>query len=64
VDDVDTYEQLCRFVRTVSERSGVAHFVVHARKCLLSGLSPHQNRTIPPLRCLPPAMPHAVARTN
>ena len=53
MDDVDTYEQLRRFVSTVSQRSGVGHFVVHARKCLLSGLSPHQNRTIPPLRYTP-----------
>jgi len=32
VDDVDTYEQLCHFVRTVSEGSPVRHFVVHCRK--------------------------------
>jgi len=50
VDDVDSYEELCHFIRTVSERSGVRHFVMHARKCLLAGLSPAQNRTIPPLR--------------
>ena len=53
VDDVDSYEELCRFISTVSERSGVKHFVVHARKCILAGLSPAQNRTIPPLRCGP-----------
>ncbi len=52
VDDVDSYEELCHFIRTVSERSGVRHFVMHARKCLLSGLSPAQNRTVPPLRCV------------
>ena len=51
VDDVDSYEELCAFIRTVSERSGVRHFIMHARKCLLSGLSPAQNRTVPPLRC-------------
>ena len=53
VDDVDSYEELCSFIRTVSERSGVKHFVVHARKCILAGLSPAQNRTVPPLRCGP-----------
>ena len=53
VDDVDSYEELCHFISTVSERSGVKHFVVHARKCILAGLSPAQNRTIPPLRCGP-----------
>ena len=36
-------------MRTVSA-SGVNHFIVHARKCLLNGLSPHENRTIPPLK--------------
>lgn len=25
-------------------------FIIHARKCLLHGLSPHENRTIPPLK--------------
>lgn len=28
----------------------MTHFIIHARKCLLKGLNPHQNRTIPPLR--------------
>lgn len=26
------------------------HFIIHARKCLLRGLSPAQNRSVPPLR--------------
>lgn len=34
----------------VSENSPVTHFIVHARKCFLRGLNPHQNRTVPPLR--------------
>ncbi|GFR50100.1 hypothetical protein Agub_g12245, partial [Astrephomene gubernaculifera] len=50
VDEADSYEQLREFVRVVSERSPVRHFVVHARKAFLNGLSPHQNRTVPPLR--------------
>ena len=50
VDDVDDYAALHRFVSVVAAASPVTHFVVHARKCLLSGLSPHQNRTVPPLR--------------
>ena len=50
VDDADSYGQLVEFVRAVSEAGGVRHFVVHARKCLLSGLSPAQNRSVPPLR--------------
>ena len=48
-DDVDKYEDLIEFVETLSA-VGVTHFIVHARKCLLNGLSPTQNRTIPPLR--------------
>lgn len=48
-DDVDKYEDLVQFVETLSA-VGVTHFIVHARKCLLSGLSPTQNRTIPPLK--------------
>ena len=52
-DDVDSYEALCNFVAVVAARGGVDHFIIHARKCLLKGLSPHENRTIPPLRCAP-----------
>jgi tRNA-dihydrouridine synthase A len=50
VDDADSYEALREFVRAVSEEGRVRHFVVHARKCLLGGLSPAQNRSVPPLR--------------
>lgn len=49
VDDADRYEDLVRFVRTVAP-SGADRFVVHARKAVLGGLSPKQNREIPPLR--------------
>lgn len=50
VDDVDSYDSLHNFIRIVSTKSPVTHFIIHARKCLLKGLSPHQNRTVPPLR--------------
>ena len=50
VDDVDSYPALHEFVRVVSTSSPVTHFMIHARKCLLKGLNPAQNRTIPPLR--------------
>jgi tRNA-dihydrouridine synthase A len=43
------YEFLHDYIATVA-CSGVKHFIVHARKCLLNGLSPHENRTIPPLK--------------
>ena len=50
IDDEPTYDELCRFVDTVSSRGGVEAFVLHARKAVLGGLSPAQNRQIPPLR--------------
>jgi tRNA-dihydrouridine synthase A len=50
VDDVDSYEALSRFISTVSTNSPVRNFHIHARKCHLKGLNPHQNRTVPPLR--------------
>ncbi|MBJ7898971.1 MAG: tRNA dihydrouridine(20/20a) synthase DusA [Cyanobacteria bacterium RI_101] len=49
VDDQDSYENLRRFVETVAQ-GGCRHFIVHARKAWLQGLSPKENRTIPPLR--------------
>lgn len=50
VDDEATYAELHRFVETVSERGGVRFFALHARKAVLGGLSPAQNRQVPPLR--------------
>ena len=44
-----SYEDLCAFVDTVSA-AGCQTFIVHARKALLSGLSPKQNRMVPPLQ--------------
>ncbi|TDE86234.1 tRNA dihydrouridine(20/20a) synthase DusA [Deinococcus sp. S9] len=49
IDDLDSYEHLTRFVETVAE-AGCQTFIVHARKAWLSGLSPKENREIPPLR--------------
>ncbi|ATB34363.1 tRNA dihydrouridine(20/20a) synthase DusA [Melittangium boletus] len=49
IDDLDSYELLTRFVRTVSG-AGCDTFIVHARKAILQGLSPKENREIPPLR--------------
>lgn len=45
----DSYEQLRDFVGTVSE-AGCTSFIVHARIAILEGLSPKENREIPPLR--------------
>ena len=49
VDDRDSYEELKNFVGTVSQ-AGVSHFIVHARKAILAGLTPEENRKIPPLK--------------
>lgn len=46
---MDEYEFLCDFVRTVAS-AGCDVFVVHARRAVLNGLSPKENREIPPLR--------------
>ncbi|MCG7898134.1 MAG: tRNA dihydrouridine(20/20a) synthase DusA [Candidatus Thiodiazotropha weberae] len=48
VDDQDSYQELCDFVGRVSE-AGCETFIVHARKAWLQGLSPKENREIPPL---------------
>ncbi|MHA7878351.1 MAG: tRNA dihydrouridine(20/20a) synthase DusA [Saccharospirillum sp.] len=48
VDDFDSYGFLRDFVGTVAE-AGCTTFIVHARKALLKGLSPKENREIPPL---------------
>jgi tRNA-dihydrouridine synthase A len=49
VDERDSYEELIDFIGTVAE-SGCQLFVIHARKAWLKGLSPKENREIPPLR--------------
>lgn len=49
IDDQDSYEFLTRFVSTVAEKGGCEQFTIHARKAWLSGLSPKENREIPPL---------------
>ncbi len=49
VDDTDHYDDLHAFVGKVSD-AGCKSFIVHARKAWLSGLSPKENRTVPPLR--------------
>lgn len=47
IDDLNSYEFLCDFIEKVQPYSN--DFIVHARKAWLSGLSPKQNREIPPL---------------
>lgn len=49
IDDQDEWPALSGFVRTLAG-AGCRRFAVHARKAWLSGLSPKQNRAVPPLR--------------
>jgi len=48
IDDMDDYQGLQHFVQTVSD-AGCNAFIIHARKAWLQGLSPKQNREVPPL---------------
>jgi tRNA-dihydrouridine synthase A len=50
VDDHDSYDELTKLIEVVHS-TGVRKFIIHARKCLLDGLTTKQNRDIPPLRC-------------
>ncbi len=49
IDHRDRYEDMAHFVTVVSQ-TGCRRFSVHARKAWLQGLSPKDNRTVPPLR--------------
>jgi tRNA-dihydrouridine synthase A len=68
IDDLDRYEDMAHFVDVVSQ-TGCRHFTVHARKAWLQGLSPKDNRNIPPLRYrevhrLKAKFPHLWIETN
>jgi len=49
IDRIETYDFLARFVETVAE-AGCTSFIVHARNAVLKGLSPKENREVPPLK--------------
>jgi tRNA-dihydrouridine synthase A len=49
IDDKDSYEELVHFIKTV-KTAGCSTFIIHARKAWLNGLSPKENREIPPLQ--------------
>ncbi|MFD2230584.1 tRNA dihydrouridine(20/20a) synthase DusA [Alkalimarinus sediminis] len=49
IDDQDSYAELHHFVKTIAA-TGCSTFIVHARKAILQGLSPKENREIPPLK--------------
>ena len=68
IDRDDSYEALERFVRCIAD-AGVEQVIVHARKAWLDGLSPKENRSVPPLRYehvyrLKAAMPHLHVSIN
>src|SRR5699024_4114116 len=48
IDQQDDYEFLHTFINTVAA-TGCEHFIIHARKAFLQGLSPRENRDVPPL---------------
>lgn len=49
IDQRDSYDELCHFINTVAAH-GCHTFIIHARKAWLKGLSPKENREIPPLK--------------
>lgn len=49
VDECDGFEFVDGFVRHIKQNTPCRTFYIHARKCWLRGLSPQQNRNIPPL---------------
>jgi tRNA-dihydrouridine synthase A len=49
VDHHEDYEFLYDFVNIV-QSAGIKHFIIHARNGILKGLSPRQNRHVPPLK--------------
>lgn len=68
IDELDRYEDMAHFVSVVSA-TGCQRFSVHARKAWLQGLSPKDNRTVPPLRYsdvhrLKQALPHLQIEIN
>jgi len=48
IDEQDSYEFLCALIEA-SHKVGCDDFIIHARKAWLSGLSPKENREVPPL---------------
>jgi tRNA-dihydrouridine synthase A len=49
IDDIDSYQHMADFVGIVAA-TGCSTFILHARKAWLKGLSPKENRELPPLR--------------
>lgn len=49
IDEQDSEQDFDAFIDRVAEESGCTRFIVHARKAWLQGLSPKENRDVPPL---------------
>ncbi|MCE9508617.1 MAG: tRNA dihydrouridine(20/20a) synthase DusA [Alphaproteobacteria bacterium] len=49
IDDRDSYQFLTDFIGPIAEK-GCDTFIIHARKALLNGISPAENRSVPPLK--------------
>lgn len=49
IDSIEEFDFVCRFVETLAE-AGCKSFMVHARNAVLKGLSPKDNRDVPPLK--------------
>ena len=49
IDEFDTLDHLIELIGKLVTLGSCKHFVIHARKCILKGLTPAQNRIIPPL---------------
>lgn len=68
IDNQDSYEDMKNFVKVISD-NGCQRFIIHARKAWLKGLSPKENRDIPPLRYedvyqLKQDFPHLIIEIN
>ena len=48
VDNFDNKEFLYNFIN-ITHKKNISSYIIHARKAILKGLTPHENRTIPPL---------------
>ncbi|MGH1404402.1 MAG: tRNA dihydrouridine(20/20a) synthase DusA [Alphaproteobacteria bacterium] len=48
IDEQDSFEFLDHFISTI-QKAGCQTFIIHARKAWLQGLSPKENRTVPPI---------------
>jgi tRNA-dihydrouridine synthase A len=69
IDRIESFDFVAEFVGTVAARGGCGVFVVHARNAWLHGLSPKENREVPPLRYdivyrLKAAFPHLTVVLN